>query len=90
MNLFALEGYKVRCSFPNNGTASDKERVKKYLVADEIYTVERTEVHNWNTDVWLKEVPNVIFNSVHFTEVSPQSEEDTNKHPSLRKYTLKQ
>ena len=35
----------------------------------EIYDVERIEEHSWHTKVFLKEFPDVEFNSVWFDEV---------------------
>lgn len=34
------------------------------------YTVEYVEVHSWHTIVFLKEFPNVEFNSVLFNEIT--------------------
>lgn len=52
-----------------NGYESDKEWVKKHLKIGEIYHVEGTEVHDWNTIVYLKEFPGIPFNSVNLKEV---------------------
>lgn len=71
MDIYAEEGYKVTVTERsiNSGYDSDKERANKYLKPDEIYTVIKTEVGGWRTEVWLKEVPDISFNSVHFQPV---------------------
>ena len=71
MDLYANEGYRVTVTEQtiNWGWESDKEKANKYLKPGEVYTVLRTEVGGWHTDVWLKEIPNVYFNSVHFQPV---------------------
>ena len=37
-----------------------------YLNFGQTYTIERTEIHSQHTKVYLKEVPDKYFNSVHF------------------------
>ena len=69
MNIYAKSGDKVVFSYPDNGYDGDREDGKKYLEVGRTYTVVATEIHNWNTDVWLEEVPNVRFNSVLFSDV---------------------
>ncbi len=61
---------------PRNGYISDQDRVKKYLDPTKIYTIEKIVIHNWSTDVYLKEVTDtfatgrrVYFNSVCLKEV---------------------
>jgi hypothetical protein len=45
-----------------------KKHANKYLKTDHDYTVERTEVGGYRTEVFLQEVPYVSFNSVHFKD----------------------
>ena len=70
MNIYAKEGNKVIVTEESakNGYDSDTEKVKKYLQINGVYTVEKVEIHNWHTDVYLKEVPNIYFNSVNFVD----------------------
>ena len=68
MNIYAEEGAKVKYT-GENGYEHHKEHANKYLKVGETYTVENTYVSGWHTDVWLKEVPNEKFNSVHFEDV---------------------
>jgi hypothetical protein len=44
----------------------ESERASRYLKEGIEYTVEKTTVHSWSTDVYLKEIPGIIFNSSHF------------------------
>ena len=67
MDIYARPGTKVK--FEHFwGYDSDIERAKKYLKKGAIYTVEKTEVDAFYTDVFLKEIPSVPFNSVMFKE----------------------
>lgn len=86
MNIFALEGHIVKFSFPENGYPSDSERAKRHLAFNNNYTVKQTYVSRSSTQVELIEFPFVYFNSVHFTDVISQSEEDDRKHNDYNKY----
>lgn len=66
MNIYAKSGDKVIFSFPGSGYEYHQETAKEHLVLNETYTVDYTEVHSWFTEVYLKEVPGVAFNSVLF------------------------
>lgn len=68
MNIHAKAGHLVTVTEQgmNNGYQSDKDHAKKYLSIGEVYTIERTVVDNWHTDVYLNEIPGIVFNSVHF------------------------
>ncbi len=69
MNIYAKEGDKVICSTLNAGYDSDKRKAEAHLVLNQVYTIARTVVHDWSTDVYLKEIPDVRFNSVFFKDV---------------------
>lgn len=68
MDIHARPGTKVAPIYkygrPLNGYTYDQEMVAKYLHEGHVFTVERTVAHNFSTDVYLKEVPGVAFNSV--------------------------
>ena len=76
MNIYALEGHKVKVveQTANSGYKEDVELIRKHCVIDKEYTVDYTIVHSSSTDVYLKEIPNIRFNSVNFVDVSYQSE----------------
>jgi hypothetical protein len=73
MNIYAKEGTKVKVLFDEkgimNGTDSDKEHAEQHLKALNRYTIDHTEVSSWHTRVFLKEIPGIPFNSVHFEEM---------------------
>ena len=73
MDIYAEEGYKVTVTETsiNHGYSHDKQKANKYLKSGGVYTVERTEVGGWHTDVWHKEFPEISFNSVHFHRIEP-------------------
>lgn len=69
MRIDAPPGTKVRYSFEQNGHPHDQNQAKTFLKVGETYTVSRTDIHQWTTDVYLVEVPIACFNSVLFEEV---------------------
>ena len=81
MNIYASNGFRVKVR--NN---RDSLRIKEHLKEGKVYTVECTEVHSWHTDVYLREVPNIAFNSVDFDDVSRQSKKKDKEHPDWAKY----
>ena len=81
MNIYAIEGHKVRCYTFNAGYDYDKQKAEKYLELGKEYTIDYTIVDSCSTDVYLKEFPNIKFNSVFFEDVVEQSEEDDKNHP---------
>ena len=86
MNIYALKGHTVRCHTLNAGYNSDIEQAKKYLTINKEYTVEKTDVYNWNTNVVLQDFPDVMFNSVFFDDVEEQPEEKDKQHKDYHKY----
>ena len=70
MNIYAKEGHKITVTEEtiNYGYNHHKEMANKHLKVGEVYTVDHTEVGGWHTDVYIKEVPNIAFNSVHFED----------------------
>jgi len=68
MNIYAKEGTKIKY-LGFNGYKSDIEHANKYLKKDAIYTVLKTHVKAFYTNVILKEFPDQYFNSVIFEEV---------------------
>jgi hypothetical protein len=68
MNIRAKKGTKVVFAYPDAGYPFDQEFAKKHLVAGETYTVEKTVIRSCETDVFLKEFPDMSFNSVLFTD----------------------
>jgi hypothetical protein len=69
MDIHAKPGTKIKFAFPNAGYEPDQELARKHLKVGKIYTVAYTSVHRNYTNVYLKEVPGVKFNSVLFNDV---------------------
>ena len=68
MNIYAVKGSKVIFNSPTAGYTHHQETAAKHLTVDETYTVEKTKVSGWHTDVYLQEIPGVAFNSVMFKD----------------------
>ncbi|TXF89773.1 hypothetical protein FUA23_08785 [Neolewinella aurantiaca] len=82
MNIFALKGHRVRAVDPLPPPSNGWPTIDPQgLTAGELYTVECTEVHSYNTVVSLQEISDRSYNSVLFEDVDEQSEEDDAKHP---------
>ncbi len=89
MNGYAQRGHKVKLKKDglSMGLEGDKSHAKKNLTHGIIYTVESTRVSSSWAKVVLQEFPNNSFNTVHFEDVSFQSEEENIKHPDWLYYT---
>jgi hypothetical protein len=68
MDIYSPEGTKVIFNHPQSGYNHHIETAKKHLEVGKEYTVDHTYVGDWHTDVYLKEIPEVAFNSVMFDE----------------------
>ena len=44
----------------------EREIATKYLKLNHEYTIERIDVGGWHTTIYLKEFPDIPFNSVYF------------------------
>lgn len=86
MNIFAMEGHKVKCSTLTAGYDSEQEKAKRYLIVGNTYIIDHTIVNNWSTEVYLKEFPLICFNSVFFEDVDEQATERTKEHPDYQRY----
>ena len=86
MNIYALEGHKIKCETLSGGYDYHKKIAEQYLTVGSEYTTEKTEVDSWHTDVFLKEFPNVKFNSVFFEDVSEQPTEKDKEHCDYERF----
>ena len=88
MNIFALPGHKVKVTEETikYGHDDDQEIVKKYLEIGKEYEISYTEVYGFHTDVYLREFPEIRFNSANFEDVIPQDDKENEKHPDWIKY----
>jgi|CXWL01.1.fsa_nt_gi hypothetical protein len=62
---------QLRFEHPKNGHDCDKRLAEWHLHIGGIYTLEKAEMGAWHTDIYLKEVPGIAFNSVLFCPVNP-------------------
>ena len=71
MDIYAEEGTKVIVTEDSikNGYDHVEEHARKFLKVGKTYTIESTDVSGWNTDVYLKEFPDEVFNSVSFEDI---------------------
>lgn len=69
MNIFkATKGSKV-CYMDRGGYDKEREWANKHLVKGQVYTIDRIEIHQSSTTVYLDEVPDHGFNSMYFNDV---------------------
>ena len=86
MNIYALEGHKVKVSNLSGGYDYHKEVAKKHLIIGNEYTVEKTDVDSWHTDVYLKEIPGIAFNSVYFEDIKEQDTSLNETHKDYKRF----
>lgn len=74
MNIYAKCGDTVLVTkeTAHNGYDSDKEKVEQYLQIGKLYTISETDVHSSSTTVYLKEFPDLSWNSVNFIDYVPK------------------
>lgn len=66
MDINTSIGSKVIFAFPDNGMGYERKAAIKCLKLNHEYTIERIDVGGWHTTIYLKEFPDIPFNSVHF------------------------
>lgn len=64
-------GDKVFFGFPTSGYDFDQRLAAQNLVLGKEYTISRLDIHAWNTDIYLKEIKGISFNSVLFSVENP-------------------
>ena len=62
-------GSKIKYTHPYWGMCADIKKAKAMLEEGKEYTVKQMEVGDWFSRVWLEELPNEAFNTVHFESV---------------------
>lgn len=67
MTLSTGKSSKVIFKYPENGRQIDIERAAENLILNGEYTVVTISVGGSTSFVELKEVPGIVFNTVHFT-----------------------
>ena len=86
MNIFALKGHRVRCETLGGNYTPCADIAREYLEIGKEYTIEETQVYSWNTEVYLQEFPDVVFNSVFFVDVSKQTQKQDKEHPDYMRF----
>lgn len=67
MNIYAKEWDVVR--FLNeNGWDGEAEEANRHLEEGALYTVDYVIINSWSSEVYLKEVPGIGFNTVMFED----------------------
>jgi len=69
MDINTLQNSIIKFSFPDNGYKIQQETAAKYLTINETYTVDKIIIDNSTTDVYLKEIKDIPFNSVLFSNI---------------------
>lgn len=77
MNIYAMPGDLVKYLFSNKGDHFDIRNGLRYLEEGRTYTVDYTEPWSIHTNVFLKEVPGVSFNSVQFEDLTEPERPDS-------------
>lgn len=67
MDIYAPKGTKVKCTTLSAGYEIEQFKTKQYLEIGKEYTVEKTIVDRYRTEVYLQEFPDISFNSVFFS-----------------------
>lgn len=74
MDIYTNPGKKVFAVFERgvlqHGHSHEKIEASRYLQPEKRYTIEKIDVWDWSSDVYLKEFPGIRFNSVHFENVN--------------------
>lgn len=88
MDIYAPEGHRVKVVTATLGNGQEWQRklVNKHLKLNKEYTIQRTHVSSSSTNVFLKEVEGIMFNSVNFVDVCILSESIKQEHPDWIRY----
>ena len=79
------ENDKIKCVSDYENSWGGCDPIQGNLEVGKIYTVIKVEVHSWHTRIWVKEVPNKYFNSVHFESVGEEGEVSRDEYEKLMK-----
>ena len=70
MNVYASYGDFVVFANPTAGLSGHQKRAALHLKVGAVYIIEKTDVGNYHTDVYLIEFPGISFNSILFNDYS--------------------
>lgn len=91
MNINAKRGDKVIVTLKSiiNGYQSDMEKAKRWLepyeMSRKVYTVDEITIYEWCTNVCVKEIPGVVFNSANFEDYESISDLNLNPIDPIKK-----
>lgn len=66
IDIYSPSGTKVKFN-DCHGHDWEREEARKILNTTDIYTIEYIDVGDWSSNLYLKEFPNTLFNSVLFS-----------------------
>ena len=69
MDIYTKTGSKIVLAFYDKGMESDIKNAKKYLKLNDVYTLDKTEVYEDITFIYLSEFPGIRFNSLQFENI---------------------
>ena len=69
MNIYSPPGTKIVYNNPEAGYDHDQQQCSKLLQIGNIYTVAGISVYSYASDLYLKEFPGIIFNTVMFDNI---------------------
>lgn len=71
MDIHAKQGTKVIVTEDSikNGYDCVEKHAREHLKVGKTYTISSTNVNGWNTNVYLEEFPDEVFNSVSFVDI---------------------
>jgi len=68
MDIYTPAGQKVRY-LNNHGHDSEREAANLHLQEGAVYTLLRTKIFKYRTEIFLQEFPDIPFNSVMFVNI---------------------
>lgn len=68
MDIYAKPGTRITYDNFEAGYDYQRQEAEKYLKRGWVYTVDYIEVHRFTSDVYLKEIPTISFNTVMFSD----------------------
>jgi len=74
ISIWSDPGTRVRFARPHAGFQCDVDFAAKHLESNSIYIIEKIDVHNCHSNLYLEGLPG-CFNSCHFDNVDPVDHE---------------
>jgi hypothetical protein len=84
----AKPGDKVIFNFPKNGYPHDQKQALQHLTLGKEYTIRYITVYDWSSVVSFEEVPNQVFNTVHFANSEQEDITDNPEGDDYSEYSI--